>query len=139
MWLLKLLSKARVVVLEIKLMSVNQILTSHVSRDMTWLNIYMSHFSYSYKTKLENGFSLLISEMLNICKTINWTDAFSKAFCSLEALILVLSKNARLYDNNWNSFQSKILYIVLIFKFVHLSKNMPTEHQLLVTVLAYRK
>ena len=24
-------------------------------------------------------------------------------------------------------------------KFVYLSKNMPTEHQLLVTVLAYRK
>ena len=67
----------------------------------------MSHFSYSCKTKLENGFSRLFSQnginwtgafLLNIHNAINWTGAFSKAFSSSEALILVLSKNARLYD-----------------------------------------
>ena len=30
-------------------------------------------------------------------------------------------------------------YQFMNLQFVHLSKNMPTEHQLLVTVLAYRK
>ena len=30
-------------------------------------------------------------------------------------------------------------YQFMNLKFVYLSKNMPTEHQLLVTVLAYRK
>ena len=30
-------------------------------------------------------------------------------------------------------------YQFMNWQFVHLSKNMPTEHQLLVTVLAYRK
>ena len=30
-------------------------------------------------------------------------------------------------------------YKFMNLQFVHLSKNMPTEHQLLVTVLAYRK
>ena len=36
---------------------------------------------------------------LNIHNGIIWGGAFSKAFRSSEALILVLSKNARLYDN----------------------------------------
>ena len=88
---------------------------------------------------------------LDIHNAINWAGAFSKAFSSSEALISVLSKNACLHDNISNSFQSKTLYIELIFKwshldtnlwickFVHPSKNMLTEHQLLVTVLAYRK
>ena len=53
---------------------------------------------------------------LNFCNGINWTGASSKAFGSSEALILVLYKNACLYDNISNSFQSKTLYIVLIFK-----------------------
>ena len=47
---------------------------------------------------------------------IKCTGAFSKAFGSSEALISALSKNACLYDNISNSFQSKTLYIVLIFK-----------------------
>ena len=49
---------------------------------------------------------------------------FFKAFGSSEALILVLSKNACLYDNISNSFQSKTLYIVLTFKWSHLDTNL---------------
>ena len=61
---------------------------------------------------------------LNIRNAINWAGAFSKAFSSSEALILVLSKNACLYDNISNSFQSKTLYIVLIFKWSCLDTNL---------------
>ena len=61
---------------------------------------------------------------LNIRNAINWAGAFSKAFSSSEALILVLSKNAHMYDSISNSFQSKTLYIVLIFKWSHLDTNL---------------
>ena len=78
----------------------------------------------------------------NIRNIINWAGATSKAFSSSEALISVLSKNARLYDNtvHWTNIQMVTSgYQFMNLKFVHLSKNMPTEHQHLVTVLAYRK
>ena len=45
---------------------------------------------------------------LNIRNAIIWAGAFSRAFSSSEVPILVLSKNACLYDNISNSFQSKI-------------------------------
>ena len=61
---------------------------------------------------------------LNFRNGIKCTGAFSKAFGSSEALISVLSKNAHLYDNISNSFQSKTLYIVLIFKSAHLDTNL---------------
>ena len=47
----------------------------------------------------------------------------SKPFVSSEAVISRLSKNACLYDNS-NSFQSKMLYIVLIFKWSHLDTHL---------------
>ena len=53
-----------------------------------------------------------------------WTGAFFNAFGSSEALLSVLCKNAHLYDNISNSFQSKMLYIVLIFKWLHLDTNL---------------
>ena len=67
--------------------------------DFHWL--YMSHFSYSCKTKrgkwiflliFRNGINWTGAFPLNIRNTINWTGAFSKAFGSSEALISVLSK-----------------------------------------------
>ena len=61
---------------------------------------------------------------LNIRNAINWAGAFSKAFNFSEALISVLSKNAHLCDDISNSFQSKTLYIVLIFKWSCLDTNL---------------
>ena len=61
---------------------------------------------------------------LNFRNAINWAGAFSKAFSSSEALISVLSKNAHLCDNIYNSFQSKTLYIVLICKWSRLDTNL---------------
>ena len=61
---------------------------------------------------------------LNFHNGIKWSGAFSKAFGSSEALILVLSKNAPLYDIISNTFQSKTLYIVLIFKWSCLDTNL---------------
>ena len=78
----------------------------------------------------------------NICNAINWAGVTSKAFSSSEALMSVLSKNARLYDNTVHCTYIQMVtsgYQFMNLKFVHLSKNMPTEHQNLVTVLAYRK
>ena len=78
----------------------------------------------------------------NIRNAINWAGATSKAFSSSEALISVLSKNARLYDNTVHCTYIQMVtsgYQFMNLKFVHLSKNMPTEHQHLVMVLAYRK
>ena len=78
----------------------------------------------------------------NICNAINWAGATPKAFSSSEALISVLSKNAHMYDNtvHCTNFQMVMSgYQFMNLKFVHLSKNMPTEHKHLVTVLAYRK
>ena len=86
----------------------------------------------------------------NICNAINWAGVTSKAFSSSEALILYSVKMPTCMVI-FNSFQSKTLYTVLIFKWSCLDtnlwiwnlcicqKNMPTEHQHLVTVLAYRK
>ena len=87
---------------------------------------------------------------LDIRNAINWGGAFSKAFRSSEALISILSKNAHLYDNIWffsvkNTVHYTYIQMVMSryqfknLKFVYLSKNMPTEHQLLVTVLAYTR
>ena len=78
----------------------------------------------------------------NIRNAINWAGATSKAFSSSEALISVLSKNACLYDNNVHCTYIQMVtsgYQFMNLKFVYLSKNMPTEHQHLVMVLAYRK
>ena len=78
----------------------------------------------------------------NIHNAINWAGATSKAFSSSEALISVLSKNSHLYDNTVHCTYIKMVmsgYQFMNLKFVHLPKNMPTEHQHLVTVLAYRK
>ena len=78
----------------------------------------------------------------NIRNAINWAGVTSKAFSSSEALILVLSKNACLYDNTVHCTYIQMVtsgYQFMNMKFMHLSKNMPTEHQHLVTVLAYRK
>ena len=61
---------------------------------------------------------------LNFRNGIDWTGTFSKAFSSSETCISVPSKNVRLYDNISNSFQSKTLYIVLIFKWSHLDTNL---------------
>ena len=78
------------------------------------------HFPFNFR----NGINWASPIPLNIHNTINWADAFSKAFSSSEALISVLSKNACLYDNISNSFQSKTLYIVLTFKWSRLDTNL---------------
>ena len=87
---------------------------------------------------------------LYIRNTINWAGAFSKAFSSSEALISYslkmptcmiifkfLSIKNTVHCTNIQMVMSGYQFINL--QFVHLSKNMPTEHQLLVRVLAYRK
>ena len=76
------------------------------------------------QVNFRNGINWTSPFLLNIRNAINWAGAFSKAFSSSEALISVLSKNACLYDNISNSFQSKTLYIVLIFKWSCLDTNL---------------
>ena len=69
----------------------------------------------------------------NIRNAINWAGVTSKAFSSSEALISVLSKNPCLISYSvkmptcmviFNSFQSKTLYTVLIFKWSCLDTNL---------------
>ena len=79
---------------------------------------------WHFPLNFQNGINWTSPFLLNICNAINWAGAFSKAFSSSEALISVLSKNACLYDNISNSFQSKTLYIVLIFKWSCLDTNL---------------
>ena len=85
--------------------------------------------SYLCKMELENGISCLIS---TLC--INWNGAFStlgenwngtfQTICFFRCTVISrLFKNVCLYDNS-NSFQSKMLYIVLIFKWSHLDTNL---------------
>ena len=83
--------------------------------------MHMSYFAYACKTEGKNGISHLISETapfsLNICNGIIWGGAFSKAFRSSEALILVLSKNARLW------FRSSEALILVLSKNARLYDN----------------
>ena len=79
---------------------------------------------WHFPPNFRNGIIWTAPFPLNIRNGIIWDGAFSKAFRSSEALILVLSKNACLYDNISNSFQSKTLYIVLIFKWSRLDTNL---------------
>ena len=79
---------------------------------------------WNFPLNCRNGINWTSPFLLNIHNAINWAGAFSKAFSSSEALISVLSKNAYLYDNISNSFQSKTLYIVVIFKWSHLDTNL---------------
>ena len=78
-----------------------------------------------------------------------WNGTFQTICFFRSTVISRLSKNTRLCDNS-NSFQSKMLYNILIFKWSYLDSNLwicnfayvisfPTEHQLLVKILAYRK
>ena len=97
---------------------------------------------WHFPLNFQNGIIWTSSFLPNIHNTINWAGATSKAFSSSEALISVLSKNARLYDNTVHCTYIQMVtsgYQFMNLKFVHLSKNMPTEHQHLVMVLAYRK
>ena len=62
----------------------------------------------------------------NIHNAINWAGATCKAFSSSEALISVLSKNARLYDNTVHCTNIQMVtsgYQFMNLKFVHLSKT----------------
>ena len=52
-----------------------------------------------FPLNIRNGIIWTSPFPLNVRNAINWDGAFFKAFRSSEALISVLSKNARLYDN----------------------------------------
>ena len=79
---------------------------------------------WHFPLNFQNGINWTGAFLLNLRYGKNWTDAFFKAFGSSEALISVLCKNACVYDNISNSFQSKMLYIVLTFKWSCLDTNL---------------
>ena len=106
------------------------------------LRVQNRRIKWHFPLNFRNGIIWTSPFPSNIRNAINWAGATSKAFSSSEALISVLSKNASLYDNTVHCTNIQIVtsgYQFMNLKFVHLSKNMPTEHQHLVTVLAYRK
>ena len=105
---------------------------------------------WNFRLNFRNSINWTSPFLLYICNAINWAGAFSKAFSSLEALISYslkmppcmiifkfLSVKNTVHCTNIQMVMSGYQFINL--QFVHLSKNMPTEHQLLVRVLAYRK
>ena len=94
------------------------------------------HFPLNFR----NGIIWTAPFPLNIRNATNWAGAFSKAFSSSEVLIYLFkffSVKNTVHCTNIQMVMSGHQFMNL--KFVHLSKNIPTEHQHLVTVLAYRK
>ena len=94
------------------------------------------HFLLNFR----NGIIWTAPFPLNIRNATNWAGAFSKAFSSSEVLIYLFkffSVKNTVHCTNIQMVMSGHQFMNL--KFVHLSKNIPTEHQHLVTVLAYRK
>ena len=79
---------------------------------------------WHFPLNFTNGINWTGAFLLNLYNGKNWTGAFFKAFGSSEALISVLCKNAYLYDNISNPFQSETLYIVLTFKWSCLDTNL---------------
>ena len=98
----------------------------------------------------QNGIIWTSPFPLNICNAINWAGAFSKAVVLQKHLFWYSLKMPACMIIFQNLFSKKHCtctniqmvmsgYHFVNLKFVHLSKNMPTEHQHLITVLAYRK